>query len=56
MLVSTTPRLCVCTRSDLRPLGFSIPYAVPDGAYRRYTGDASVPGKGEILLWQPNAS
>ncbi|HBI42672.1 MAG TPA: formylmethanofuran dehydrogenase subunit C [Planctomycetales bacterium] len=41
---------------QLRPFGFSIPYAVQDGAYRRYTGDASVPGKGELLLWQGHAS
>ena len=39
----------------LRPLGFSLPGAVQDGAYRRYTGDAAVPGKGEILVWQPHA-
>ena len=29
---------------------------IKDGAYQRYTGDASVPGQGEILLWQPQAS
>jgi formylmethanofuran dehydrogenase subunit C len=39
----------------LHALGFSIPCAARDGAYRRYTGDAAVPGKGEILLWQPHA-
>jgi formylmethanofuran dehydrogenase subunit C len=37
----------------LRTLGFAIPCDVQDGAYQRYTGDTSVPGKGEILLWQP---
>jgi formylmethanofuran dehydrogenase subunit C len=41
---------------QLGPFGFSIPYAVHDGAYRRYTGDAAVPGKGELLLWQAHAS
>ncbi len=41
---------------QLGPFGFSIPYAIQDGAYRRYTGDASVPGKGELLLWQAHAS
>jgi formylmethanofuran dehydrogenase subunit C len=41
---------------QLGSFGFSIPFAMRDGAYRRYTGDASVPGKGELLLWQPNAS
>ena len=34
----------------LAPLGFALPLA---GTYRRYTGDAAVPGKGEILVWQP---
>lgn len=38
--------------AHLRPHGFSIPL---DGAYRRYVGDAAVPGKGELLVWQPAA-
>ena len=40
----------------LHALGLSLPCGPGDGAYRRYTGDTSVPGKGEILLWQPRAS
>jgi formylmethanofuran dehydrogenase subunit C len=40
----------------LQPLGFAIPAGDQDGAYQRYTGDTSVPGKGEILVWQPDAS
>jgi hypothetical protein len=40
---------------DLREQGFSLPCEAGEGAYRRYTGDASVPGKGEILVWQPRA-
>ena len=40
----------------LSTLGFTIPYEEQDGAYQRYTGDASVPGKGEILVWKPFAS
>jgi formylmethanofuran dehydrogenase subunit C len=40
----------------LRTLGISIPYKVQDGLYQRYTGDTSVPGKGEILMLQPHAS
>jgi hypothetical protein len=40
----------------LGTLGFAIPYEDQDGAYQRYTGDASVPGKGEILVWKPSAS
>jgi formylmethanofuran dehydrogenase subunit C len=37
----------------LQALGFPIPVEERVGAYRRYTGDSSVPGKGEILVWQP---
>jgi formylmethanofuran dehydrogenase subunit C len=37
----------------LRMLGFSLPVASQDGAYQRFTGDSAVPGKGEILVWQP---
>ena len=34
----------------LTALGVSLP--VSQGEFRRYTGDTSVPGKGEILIWQ----
>jgi formylmethanofuran dehydrogenase subunit C len=37
----------------VRPFGFDIP--VEGGSYRRYTGDTSVPGKGEILVWHPQS-
>ena len=37
----------------LLTLGFALPREVQDGAYQRFTGDTSVPGKGEILVWQP---
>jgi formylmethanofuran dehydrogenase subunit C len=40
----------------LLTLGFTIPCDEQEGAYRRYSGDASVPGKGEILVWKPRAS
>jgi formylmethanofuran dehydrogenase subunit C len=36
----------------LTPLGFTIPCEDEKGAYKRYTGDTSVPGKGEILIWE----
>ena len=36
----------------LRTLGFAIPHEAGDGTYQRYTGDTSVPGKGEILVWE----
>jgi formylmethanofuran dehydrogenase subunit C len=37
----------------LQKLGLSIPNDAQEGAYRRFTGDTAVPGKGEILIWQP---
>jgi formylmethanofuran dehydrogenase subunit C len=40
----------------LGKLGFSIPYEAQEGAYQRFTGDTSVPGKGEILVWQPHSN
>ena len=40
----------------LATLGLPIPYEEHEGAYERYTGDAAVPGRGEILVWRPRAS
>lgn len=40
----------------LNPLGFTLPFDVRDGTYRRFTGDAAVPGKGELLVWQPRSA
>jgi formylmethanofuran dehydrogenase subunit C len=37
----------------LQPLGFTIPVEDEEGSYQRYSGDTCVPGKGEILVWQP---
>ena len=39
----------------LAGLGYRIPVDAREGGYRRYTGDACVPGKGEILVWTPFA-
>jgi formylmethanofuran dehydrogenase subunit C len=39
----------------LRALGITLPVAAQEGAYQRYSGDGSVPGKGEILVWRPRA-
>jgi formylmethanofuran dehydrogenase subunit C len=40
----------------LQKLGVAIPYEGKEGIYQRYTGDSSVPGKGEILVWKPPTS
>ena len=37
----------------LAALGYALPYDGRQGSYQRYTGDAAVPGRGEILVWQP---
>jgi len=37
----------------LHGLGFAVPCDSGQGMYRRYNGDAAVPGKGEILVWEP---
>lgn len=59
-LLPTFPYACTYNPTFLRlyakhlaPLGFAIPTNEQDGAYQRYSGDSSVPGKGEILVWQP---
>src|SRR5262245_37879977 len=44
----------------LKTLGVDVPHEGKDGLYQRYTGDTSVPGKGEIFVWKspdtPSAS
>ena len=37
----------------LAELGITLPLAPQAGSYDLYSGDASVPGKGEILVWRP---
>lgn len=40
----------------LQSFGYRIPVDDRDGSYQRHTGDSSVPGKGELLVWQPRGS
>lgn len=40
----------------LATLGIHLPCDIKEGGYQRYTGDTSVPGRGEILVWKPHAS
>lgn len=40
----------------LNGMDFGLPGLPDHGCYRRYSGDAAVPGKGEILVWQTHAS
>lgn len=37
----------------LKQFGIALPSLISEGTYQRYSGDLSVPGKGEILVWQP---
>lgn len=39
----------------LRDWGVSLPNCPTQGCYQAFSGDASVPGKGEILVWKPHA-
>jgi formylmethanofuran dehydrogenase subunit C len=39
----------------LAALGCVIPFDAHEGGYQRFTGDTCVPGKGEILVWQPHS-
>jgi formylmethanofuran dehydrogenase subunit C len=41
---------------SLQGPGVVIPCDEQHGVYQRYTGDTSVPGKGEILVWRPHGS
>lgn len=40
----------------LEMLGIALPFASEAGSYSRYSGDRAVPGKGEILVWQPTSA
>jgi formylmethanofuran dehydrogenase subunit C len=51
-----TPTFMRIYAKHLRTLGVSMPIEPTLGSYHRYTGDSSVPGKGEIFVWQPGAS
>ncbi len=35
----------------LKQLGIDLPFSAEAGKYKLYSGDSSVPGKGEILVW-----
>ena len=50
-----TPTFLRLYAKHLATLGVALPISEQDGAYQRYSGDSSVPGKGEILVWQPAA-
>jgi formylmethanofuran dehydrogenase subunit C len=51
-----TPTFLRVYARHLATLGFDVPCDEQVGTYRRYVGDSSVPGKGEILVYQPSAT
>jgi formylmethanofuran dehydrogenase subunit C len=48
-----TPTFLRVYAKFLEKLGVTIPMDSAGGTYLRYSGDSSVPGKGEIFVWQP---
>lgn len=48
-----TPAIFRVIARHVEPFGIKLPYAASEGAYRLYSGDLAVPGKGEIFVWQP---
>lgn len=40
----------------LQGYGISLPFDPQSGMYQRFSGDTSVPGKGEIIVWQPHGN
>ncbi len=63
-LLPTFPYACtynpefvrIYARQLQNSLGLTIPCEESAGGYERYSGDTSVPGKGEILVWRPRSS
>ncbi len=53
---SYTPTFLRLYAKHLQTLGVSIPIDPAMGSYQRYSGDSSVPGKGEIFVWQPRGA
>ena len=40
----------------LAKLGITLPFESGEGGYDLFSGDSSIPGKGEILLWRPHSA
>jgi len=50
-----TPPVVRVLARHLRGLGIALPHEPAEGAYQLYSGDSSVPGRGEIFVWKPAA-
>ena len=51
-----TPTFLRLLSRHLAAVGFTLPCDEREGAYQRYNGDGSVPGRGELLIWKPRES
>jgi formylmethanofuran dehydrogenase subunit C len=49
---SYSPTFLRLYAKHLKTLGVTIPIESREGMYQRFTGDTSMPGKGEILVWK----
>lgn len=47
-----TPTFLRILSRQLATLGVTLPVDEAKGSYRRYNGDSSVPGKGELFIWE----
>lgn len=50
-----TPTVFNLIAKHVEAFGIKLPTDVNEGRYQLYSGDLSVPGKGEIFVWQPAA-
>jgi formylmethanofuran dehydrogenase subunit C len=53
--IQHTPTIVNVISRHVAQFGVRLPCAADEGVYRLYSGDLSVPGKGEILVWRPAA-
>lgn len=51
-----TPDFLKIYSRQLKQFGVALPCDAAEGAYELFSGDASVPGKGEVLVWRSAAS
>lgn len=50
-----TPDIFNVIGKHISQFGIKLPNAANEGTYRLYSGDLSVPGKGEIFVWHPKS-
>ncbi|MEM8671856.1 MAG: formylmethanofuran dehydrogenase subunit C [Planctomycetota bacterium] len=53
---SYNPTFANILAGRLAQWGKTLPFDATEGVYNRYCGDNAIPGKGEVLVWQPHTS